>query len=163
MTGWTPLQNAGGVPGSSLSYSLIKNLPQVITPGVSTPLTNFLSTPPPYHDNTAIWNAASGILTAPSSITLSIIASITWSAGISNLGNRVFKIMYKPASSPVIEAKVVETQADANKNATTTQEASITLEMNTGDTAWVEVYHNAPIPLTISGGNETTLTGVRFN
>lgn len=151
------------VPGVSKSFSLLKDINQVILPGVNTILTNWAVVPsPPYHDNTGNWNALTGIYTATTNITLTIDVTMSWLGGISNLGNRVLRIIYQPFAGLPMVAKEAVTQADANTAVATTQEATICLLMDVGDEAWIEVSHSAPVNLTVASGNVTTTSGIEI-
>jgi hypothetical protein len=161
---WLPLAVAGGGAGGVFSYSFIKNLTQTIPSSTPTILTNWTFAPsPPNHDNTGDWNVLTGIFTADAMLTLLIDANITWSGGITNQGMRTIQIVYKPSAGIPIVAKTMNCQGEPDTAIDTAQEASIALEMSLGDQAWVQVIHTAGVSLTISGGNTTSLCGVRIN
>lgn len=163
-TQWIPITPGGGGPGNATSYSLIKNTEQIIPPLVTTILTNFLVTPdPPYHDLTGGWNIVSGVYTATVNEAVEFDVDLSWKAGISNIGNRTLRIIYKPfAGAPVI-AKQAVTQADPNTNVETTQEAGTFLKMMPGDQAWIEVFHNSNVNLIVSSGSSTSVSGIKLN
>lgn len=147
-------------PGLSKTYSILKNGNQSIFPNVNTVLSGWSVAPsPPFSDNTGNWNLITGVYLASQPSTLNISVALSWAGGISNLGNRTVRIIYQPFAGLPFIAKESVTQADPNTNVATTQETAITLKMNIGDEAWIEVRHNAPINLDISGGNTTTCTG----
>ena len=156
---WKPI--ASSTPPVSIEdYSLIKSGDQTIVPLTPTILSSFSITPdPPYFDNTGDWNLVNGIFTATKPITLRIEAYIAWKAGVSNLGNRTLQLVYKPSAALPIIAKESTTQADANTNVETTQDAGIAFQLNVGDQCWIQVIHDAPLNLVIVSGTHTTVYG----
>lgn len=151
------------ISGLSSSFSLIKSGTQNILPTVFTILTNWTNTPsPPYHDNTGEWNLGTGIYKASQTSTLYINLSLSWAGGISNLGNRTCRIIYKPSAGVQFTAKEFVTQADPDTAVATTQELSISLQLATNDEVWIEVSHTSPVNLTVSSGNTTTIAGVKI-
>lgn len=157
---WIPLSTGGGGTGTSTSYSSYLTSDIVIPPSLWMMLTGFTDVPiPPYHDNTGNWNFSGGIYTANVACTISLNLDMSWKSGISNLGWRYARIMYKPFGGIASAAKESSTQADPATNVDTTQELGLFLEMGVGDQAWVEVMHTAPTNLLISGGIATTLSG----
>jgi hypothetical protein len=159
---WLPI--ASGLPGAAFSYSFIKDGDQTIVSATPSIVTTWTASPsPPYHDDTTSWNLATGVYTATVPISLSLDVSVSWKEGVSNLGERTLRIVYKPAADVAMTAKEVNTQADPDVDIDTTQEASMTLKMETGDQAWIEVEHTAPINLVIKGGIYTSINGTRIN
>lgn len=156
---WKPI--AASIPPSVIQdYSLIKSGDQTILPLTPTIINSFAIAPnPPYFDNTGDWNVGTGIFTATQPITLRIEAYIAWKAGVSNLGNRTLQLVYKPALGIPIIAKESTTQADANTNVETTQDAGIAFQLNVGDQCWTQVIHDAPVNLVIVSGTHTTVYG----
>lgn len=162
-TQWIPLTPGGGGGGNSTSYSLIKSGEQTILPLTTSILTNFSITPnPPYHDLTGGWNIATGVYTATASETVFFDVDLSWKSGVSNLGNRTLRIIYKPVAAPAIIAKEDITQADPNTNVKTTQQACIFLKMEPGDKAWLEVFHTSNVNLIVATGNPTSVTGLKL-
>jgi len=159
---WLPISiGGGGGSGNSSSFSLIKSSNQTILPSIPTVLTFWSTTPqPPYHDLTGNWNLATGVFTATVICTLTINACITWSAGISNLGNRTVNIFYKPSAGIATIVKQTMRQANPDTNVETAQETTATILMNIGDSCWVGVMHNAATNLIISNSISTTLSGI---
>lgn len=156
---WKPISSAAPVPTAN-DYSLIKNGDQTILPLTPTIINSFSITPdPPYFDTTGDWDTLTGIFTATQPITLRIEAYIAWKAGVSNLGNRTLQIVYKPSAALPIIAKEATTQADANTNVETTQDAGIAFQLNVGDQCWIQVLHDAPVNLVIASGTHTTIYG----
>lgn len=161
-TQWIPI-NPGGGSGNAVSYSLIKLGEQVILPLTTTTITGWSIAPsPPYHDNTGEWNLVTGVYTAALPSSVSFDVDLSWKAGISNIGNRTLRIIYKPFAGLPLVAKEAITQADPNTNVETTQEAGTFLEMEAGDEAWVEVFHNSNVNLVVTTGNSTTVSGVKL-
>jgi len=161
-TQWIPI-NPGGGSGNAVSYSLIKTGEQIILPLTMTIITGWAIAPsPPYHDNTGEWNLVTGVYTAVVASTVSFDVDLSWKAGISNIGNRTLRIIYKPFAGLPLVAKEAITQADPNTNVETTQEAGTFLEMGAGDEAWVEVFHNSNVNLVVTTGNSTTVSGVKL-
>ncbi|HMP28192.1 MAG TPA: hypothetical protein PKD85_01245 [Saprospiraceae bacterium] len=150
-------------PGASTTFSLLKSGTQSIPPMVNTIINNWVISPnPPYHDNTGKWNLLTGVYTANMALTIYITISLSWLEGISNLGNRAVRIIYKPSVGAPLVAKESVTQADPNTDIATTQETGIALSMNTGDQTWVEVNHTAAVNLTLGAGNTTTISGIEI-
>ena len=161
---WVQVQPGGAVlPGTTHTFSLYKNGDLSIPPNTTTILNAWSITPsPPYHDDTGpSWNLSTGVYTSGANQFLYVDADITWKAGVSNLGIRTLEIVYQSGSTTVV--KSFETQADPSTAIATTQEASIALQLTPTDSVWVQVRHNAPTPLIIAGGNQTTLCGMRVN
>lgn len=146
--------------GTSKTFSLIKSGNQIVLPNVFTILTGWSIAPnPPYHDNTTNWALVGGIFTATGNVALIINVDISWLGGVSNLGNRTLRVIYQPFLGVPFVAKEAITQADPNTAVDTTQEACTCLLMSAGDEAWIEVRHTAPVNLTVSAGNTTTISG----
>jgi hypothetical protein len=158
---WLPISVGGGVGGNSQSFSFIKNGNQNIVANTATIVTNWTD-PVPY-STLPSWNLATGIYIAPQNQFMSINADIAWAGGISNLGTRFTRIMYNNAmTSTTIIAKEVITQADPATNIETTQQATINLALDAGDSVWVTVQHDAPLSipfLTLASGNHNSICG----
>ena len=76
------------------------------------------------------------------------------------MGDRTLRIRYFNSGTVATETvKESITQADPDISVETTQEANINLRINTGDMVFLEVEHNAPVPLTICTGNHTSVSG----
>ncbi len=157
---WFPI--GGGSPGTVRSYSQIKDGDQVLLKNTPTILSDWdISASPAYH-TIPEWNLITGIYTAGDSEDVSIQANIAWAGGVSNLGNRILRIQFfdfSTATSSTIKEAI--TQADPDLRVDTTQDAAIHVGMQAGDRIFVEVEHTAPVPLTICGGDCTSLSGFR--
>jgi hypothetical protein len=140
------------------TFSLVKNGDIAVTGSTNTVLSGWIS-PPPYN-TIPEWNLTSGLFTAfePCSISLSI--DLSWKANITNLGTRTLRIL---KNSVIV--KETTTQADASKAVETTQEATINLQLDTGDEIRCEVYHSLASSfvhtLFVSGGYTTTISGFK--
>lgn len=160
---WIPLLSSGGGGSNVTSYSMFKNGDQTVTSLTTTIITGWSISPsPPYHDNTLGWDMLTGIYTASAPQTLSIDIDISWKGGISNLGRRTLQIVYQPSIGPSIVVTETVTQADPNTAVETSQIATTFIEMDDGDQAWVQVYHDAPINLILAGGNHTVMCGTKI-
>jgi hypothetical protein len=157
---WFPI--GGGAPGTVTSYSQIKDGSQIVPSKTPVILADWdISTSPAYH-TIPEWNLTTGIYTAGETETVSIQANISWAGGVSNLGNRILRIQFFDfGTATTMTIKEAITQADPNLKVDTTQEAAIHISMQAGDRIFVEVEHNAPIPLTICDGDCTSLSGFR--
>ncbi len=164
---WKLIQD--GITGTGAtkmdSISMIKVNQQSISPLTNTIITGFTGTPAPYIMPSG-WDPVTGIYTAPSlgfgNHTLDIDINIAWKGGVSNLGNRTLNLIFKKFGGSPIIIKGVSTQADANAAVETTQELSTVLaDISANDQVWLEVYHNAPIPLILSGNYATSICGFR--
>lgn len=157
---WFPV--GAGVPGTVMSYSQIKDGVQIIPRNIPTILSNWEVTSSSTYHTIPGWNLTTGVYTAEQRQIITIRADIAWAGGISNLGNRTLRIMYYDIMSATTSmVKEAVTQADPNLKVDTTQEAGIHLSVNAGDQIFVEVEHDAPIPLTVCGGDCTSLAGFR--
>lgn len=161
-TQWLPLMSGGG-GGTSVSYSIVKSGEQSIPPMADTIVNPWTVLPsPPYHDNTLNWDLGAGVYTATALSTVSFNVNISWKGGISNLGDRTVKVIYKPSLGLPYVAKEATTQADPSTMVDTTQEINATLEMEDGDEAWIEVSHDCNIPLILRQGNTTSVCGIEI-
>lgn len=150
---WLPVGSGGG--SSVSSYGLIKDPPdQSISSSTPTIITNWTA-PAPY-ETLPEWNLTTGTYTAASDSSFSISVNIAWESG-TNLGVRIVRILYN--GTPVKEA---ETQADPNRNVTTTQEIGISLSLMAGDTVQIEVEHTAPTSISILSGISTSVNGLKI-
>ena len=157
---WFPI--GGGAPGTVKSYSQIKDMDQIIPSKTPVILDDWDIIASPAYHTIPEWNLITGIYTAGDRETASVQANIAWSGGISNLGNRTLRVQFfEFSTATTMTVKEVETQADPNLRVDTTQEAAIHISMQPGDRIFIEVEHNAPIPLTICGGDCTSLSGFR--
>lgn len=157
---WFPI--GGGAPGTVTSYSQIKDGVQIIPSKTPFILADWdISTSPVYH-TIPEWDLTTGIYTAGDTEIVSIQANISWAGNVSNLGNRILRIQFFDFSTATTTTvKEAITQADPNLKVDTTQEAAIHISMQAGDRIFIEVEHTAPIPLTICGGDCTSMSGFR--
>jgi len=156
-TQWLPL--LGGSGSTVNSYALIKDTDQNVQTSTPTILTSWDSTPLPYHDETGSWNLATGVYTAAIAQSLMVSANITWAENISTIGRRFVQIIYKPSAGLPVVAKEAVTQPDPDVSIKTTQEATMIMKLSVGDKVWVQVIQTSGIQVSISGGNETSLSG----
>jgi hypothetical protein len=160
---WLPLATANGAGSTVNSYSHIKNIVQNIQPNIDTTISGWTATPFPPHHTLAQWDLVTGVYTATEFQHLGVDADVSWMGGISNLGQRILRIRYYDFNSnTTITSTEVITQADPNTSVETTQEISDYLRLNPGDQVWVEVRHDAPVNLSISSGEHTSICGVRI-
>lgn len=158
--GWFPV--AGGTPGTTESYSFVKSGSQSITPSATTVISGWTISGSPVYHTLPGWDLTNGIYTAITSEVLTMNVNIAWASGISNLGTRTVKIQYKAFATFVwTTVKSSSTQADPAIGVETTQECQMNMNLAQGDQLRVVVEHNAPVPLTISTGSNTSLSGLR--
>lgn len=156
-----PTGATGGV--RLFNFCFIKNGDLSITGSTDTVLTNW-SYPPPYATITD-WNPVTGVYTSSDNCVTTFSYDISWKANVSNLGIRYLRIKHYDAMTMTTTiVKECSTQADANIAVDTTQETTIHLNLGIGDQVWAEVYHTLPpsYTLIISGGNTTTLAGLKM-
>lgn len=144
-------------------YGLAKLNDQTIPSGVWTKIVSFTGSPAPYA-TLPNWNLASGQYMAIEPVeTVTFHIDISWKANVSNQGKRYMRMVYAPLGSPPYTyVKQTNTIPDSYKGIETTQEMSATVDLNGGDEITVEVYHDAPTPLIIEGGNGTTFCGLKI-
>jgi hypothetical protein len=144
------------------NYGLMKTVNQIIPTATWDTLYGFTGAPLPY-STLPNWTVASGIYTATQIETVTFHVDISWSAHESNQGKRYMRLMYDPigAGAP-FSVKQTNTIPDSYKGIETTQEMASTLDLNPGDSVFVQVYHDAPTSLSIQGGNSTTICGLRI-
>lgn len=158
-TQWLPL--TGGTGSNIKTYCLIKDLDLNVLTDTDTILTSWDASPLPYHDQTGTWNLSTGVYTAGMAQSLMVAANITWAADASTIGRRYLQIIYKPSAGSPTVAKEAVTQPDPDVEIKSTQEATITLRLATGDQVWVQVRQTSGMTIPISGGNETSLSGIQ--
>lgn len=157
-TQWLPLTGGGG--GSTIrSYALIKDGTQNVPNDTDTIMTFFDASPLPYHDGTGSWNLATGVYTAGLAQSLMVAVNISWVESISTVGRRYVQIIYKPSAGAPVVVKEAVTQTDPDIAIKTTQEATMILKLAQGDQVWVQVKQTSGTTVSISGGNETSLSG----
>jgi hypothetical protein len=172
ITGPTGPQGATGSCGPTgagthvESYGIIKVGDLNVIGGTSTIVGGWTGSPKPYF-MISDWNPLTGVYTNTSltaTQNISINVDISWKGGVSNLGVRYLRAMYKPALSAPFIVKEASTQADPNFAVDTTQEMTIHLSLDPGDQTWIEVYHDlSPSDtLVISGGYTTSICGLRI-
>jgi hypothetical protein len=156
---WKPLSS--GDATSVQSYAQIKDGVQIILANTDTMVTNWMDSAP--YPTIGEWNLATGIYTAIEFQQFGLDISLSWSAGVSNLGTRILRVRYFDLNASTTSTiKEAVTQADANTGVETTQEASIYVNLNPGDMVWIEVSHNAPLSLSIASGTHTSISGVKI-
>lgn len=161
-TVWAPI-NTGGT-GTTESYSIIKGAALAVPTSTETAIAGLtIAGSATYHTITG-WNLASGVYTAPTNSSIVIQVNLAWTAGVSNLGDRSMRIQYRLGGIGAWNTvKEVITQGDPDINVETTQEAQISLRVLAGDEVRIAVFHDSPIPITVAGGNHTSVSGVRVN
>ena len=158
---WLPI---GGTVGTVESYAFIKDHDQVIPRATDSPIAMWESTSSTTYHTIPGWDLNGGIYSAPRDEDLTIEANISWTAGVSNLGDRILRVEHMTVGVPVWTiVKEVVTQADADLKVETTQECQMHLRISQGDAVRVTVEHNSPIPVKIGGGVHTSLSGFRVN
>jgi len=159
---WLPI--GGGVPGTVESYTHVKDGDMIITPFTPTILTSWeIGSSVTYH-TIPEWNLTTGVYSSGVDEIVTIGANISWKGGISNLGSRILRIKHFDFSTATLTTvKEFETQADPDCRVDTTQEIQIHLKNTASDRVFLEVEHNAIVPLTIEGGDHTSITGFRVN
>lgn len=160
-TSWFPIESGGG--GSSVeSYGFIKDGTQFIPTGVESVVSSW-QTPSGVYQTLSGWDLTTGVYTAMTMQDISVQANISWSAGVSNLGNRTLKLQHSASGpgGPWTTVKEVITQADPNLNVSTTQEYQFNTRLGAGESLRVAVEHDAPIGLAIEETLETSLSGFR--
>ena len=110
------------------------------------------------------WNLTTGIYTCSTTRqTLSIRVKVTWTADISNIGERYLRIIHYSAlndsSSTVCESVI---QPSPNVAVPNQQTISTTLRLLMGDRVWVSVQQNSPVSVTIEDGLSTIIEGTRI-
>lgn len=171
ITGPTGAQGPTGACGPTggtqvESYGIIKVGDTNISGSTSTILGGWTGSPKPYSMLTD-WNPLTGVYTNTSltqTQNISINVDISWKGGVSNLGVRYLRAVYKPALSSPFIVKETSTQADPNFAVDTTQEMTIHLSLDPGDQTWIEVYHDLTPSdiLVIAGGYTTSICGLRI-
>lgn len=156
---WTPV---GDISSFLSSYSQIKALPQVISPSTPTILSGWDILSSPAYNSIPQWDLSAGIYTATNVENLTVNVNLSWSANISNLGNRIVRVCFYDFSEGTMTIiKESVTQADPNIRVQTTQELQTLLFLEPGDQVFIDVEHNAPTALEITGGSTTSLVGKR--
>lgn len=144
------------------NYGIAKTTNQVIPISTWDTIYGFTGSPAPY-STLPEWSLASGIYTASQIETVTFHVDISWAANQSNQGKRYMRLMYDPiGAGPAFPVKQTNTIPDSYKGIETTQEMSATLDLNAGDSVYVQVYHDAPFPLSIEGGVSSTICGLRI-
>ncbi len=159
---WLPM--GSGAPGTVGSYSFIKDGVQLIPRVVNTTITLWeISSSDVYHTLLG-WNLLTGIYTALVDEVLTLEVNISWSAGVSNLGDRTLRIQHMKFGVPGwVTIKQVRTQADPDIRVQSTQECQIHAKISQGDSIRVTVEHNASISVSIASGLCTSISGFRVN
>lgn len=159
---WLPI--GANTPGTVGSYAFLKDGVQPVP--ISTEVTIApweIASDDVYHSLPG-WNLITGIYTATVEEVLTLEVNISWSAGVSNLGNRTLKIQRMKFGSGIWDTiKESVTQADPDLSVQTTQECQIHARILTGDSIRIMVEHGAPIPVSIAGGLCTSVSGFRVN
>ena len=149
--------------GAVDSYSFIKDGNQTISTSTETTIVAWDDTYDTYHTLPG-WDMTTGIYTASRAETLSLEVNVAWSAGVSNLGDRSVRVQHMKLGIPSwTTIKEVITQADPDVDVETTQECQIHAKLAQGDAIRVVVEHDAPIDITIAGGNHSSISGFRFD
>lgn len=155
---WQPIATSIP-PGTTVTYGFIKGAPQVIGPSSETTVLAWTTAGSATYHSLPEWNLATGEYTASADVFLFIAANISWAGG-SNQGTRVMRIQYQAGGvGPWTTVKEVDTQADPNASIETTQECQFSLQLTAGDKARVAVFHDAPIAISLAGGNHNSLSG----
>lgn len=158
---WLPIGT--GAPGTVESYSHVKGVDQTINPDTPSTITGWVGSGDSYH-TIPQWNLTTGVYQSDASEIVTISVNISWKGGISNLGNRIVRLVkYDALTTATSTVKESVTQADPNNAVDTTQEFQINVKMRVGDLLYVQVEHDAPTPLVIEGGNSTSVCGTRLN
>jgi len=158
---WRPIGGGGGGgSGTVLDYSLHRTAIQPV-PSSTEVVLNTYSVVLPYFDNTGCWNTATGIYTADTPHSLTIIADIAWTAGINNQGSRHLRIYYKPFAGLEQIIKEDITQANPSQFEPTPQHATIGAYMSPGDQVYVKVFQDSGVGLSIDASG--SYTGHRTN
>jgi hypothetical protein len=144
-------------------YCIAKNGDQTIPANTWTQLVSFTGSPPPYA-TLPQWDLTTGVYTASDQETVTFNADISWKKNVSAQGIRQMRLAYLPLGiPPAIIVKQTNTLPDSFKGIETTQEMSVTAEMNATDQIYIEVFHDAPMSLIVEGGVGTTVSGIRYD
>lgn len=152
-------------PGTTESYSITLGTATTVLPLVEQPIIGWTTAGSPTYHTLPEWNLSTGVFTAGSNEDLALTANISWSAGVSNLGNRYLRIQYLQAGTVGwVTVKEVSTQADPNMFVETTQECSVNMRLGAGDQVRVAVYHDANISLALNSSTPLacSLTGLKI-
>lgn len=159
---WFPIGT--GTIGTVGSYSFVKDGIQSIPRATDTTIIMWDITSSNVYHSLPGWNLVTGVYTALIDEVLTLEVNISWSAGVSNLGDRTLKIQHMVFGSGIwTDIKKVRTQADPDLRIQTTQECQIHARISTGDSIRVTVEHDAPIPVSIAEGSCTSISGFRIN
>lgn len=149
--------------GLSKAFSLALGSPLSVLPSTPTVLAQWSTSSDPSFFTIPEFNTSTGVYTAASPQTLTINASVSWSGGISNLGDRYLQLMfYKYSTGITYTSKENVRQAEPKINVNTVQDLSGSFKLSTGDQVWVQVMHTAATSLTISSGTDTTVNGMKM-
>ena len=161
-TSWIPV--ASGVAGTVETYSIIKGATLIVPSSTETAVSGLtVAGSATYHTITG-WDLTTGIYTSPAAANIVLQVNLAWSAGVSNLGDRSMRIQYRAGGVGVWNTvKEVITQADPDINVETTQESQMALQLAASDQVRVAVFHNAPVPINVAGGDHTSISGFRNN
>jgi hypothetical protein len=167
---WLPFNDSvapdpipGVTPGTSISYSIIKDTLQSVVSNTDTVLAAWDATSLAIYHTVPGWDLTTGIYTSTYNQIFTLQVNISWSKGISNLGSRMLRVDYLPNGTSIwIPVKESSTQADPNLGVDTTQEIQIHLNVVSGDMIRVVVSHTAPTSLVIDGGNSTSISGLEL-
>ena len=156
--GWT---NAAS---SMSTYFQIKDTTQSIPTATPTTLTGWDVVGSSTYHTIPEWDLVTGVYTSSANgQILSANIIISWDAGVSNLGNRMLQaVFYDDSASTTTVIAKVQTQADASTAEPTSQQLCIQPVLDLNDQIYFQVQHSAPVNLSISGSNQTILSGYKI-
>jgi hypothetical protein len=106
------------------------------------------------------WSLPAGVFTASIDCRLDITATVTWQPNMSNGGYKKLSVYVNDISVPVTQSvKDVYAQSSASVAIPLSMSIRAVLLLEPADQVWIEVEHNAPIPVNISPGIVTTVAG----
>lgn len=160
---WLPV-GANVLTGTVGSYSFLKDGVQPVPINTEVTISPWEIISADVYHSLPGWNLTTGIYTASVEEVLTLEVNISWSAGVSNLGNRILKIQRMKSGSGIWDTiKESVTQADPDLSVKTTQECQIHAKIFTGDSIRIMVAHGAPVPIFIAKGLCTSVSGFRVN
>ena len=161
---WFPI-GTGVVGGSSIeSYGFVKIGAQSIIPNTPTIINPWESVSLPVYSTIPQWNLATGVYTASTDESLSLGVNISWSKGVSHLGDRTLRVRFQPLGvGPIFTVREMTTQANPNINVETTQELYTHVQLKSNDKIFTEVDHTASTTISLSGGKNKAISGYRVS
>lgn len=154
---WLPLVTSVP-PGNVATYSFISSNITPVPPNTDVVLTNWTILPSTVYHTLPEWgNPPTGIFTASTDMFLQITVNVSWSIG-NNSGLRTLRIDYDDGGG-FVPVKQADTQPDATTGVETTQECSISLQLQAGDVIRIVVRSTSSSLTSMSSGIQTSVSG----